>query len=49
VIDYKTGERDREQEKSYVLQVEEYVEILRAARNVPVRGFIWYIESGESI
>jgi hypothetical protein len=49
VIDYKTGERDREGEKPYVLQVEEYVEILRAARNVPVRGFIWFIESGESI
>jgi len=49
VIDYKTGERDREREKEYVLQVEEYVEILRAARGVPVRGFIWYMESGESL
>lgn len=49
VIDYKTGKRDREQEKIYTEQVRGYVEILSSAWNVPARGFIWYVEHGETV
>jgi len=49
VIDYKTGERDRKLEEEYFLQLREYREILSAAWGDPVRGFLWYVETGESI
>jgi ATP-dependent helicase/nuclease subunit A len=49
VIDYKAGERDRELEGEYFLQLREYREILSAAWGVPVRGILWYVETGESI
>jgi len=49
VIDYKTGERRRELEEKYSAQVREYMEILSEAWETPVRGFIWYVESGESV
>jgi ATP-dependent helicase/nuclease subunit A len=46
VIDYKTGERDRSLEGAYFLQLREYRDILSEAWRVPVRGFLWYVESG---
>jgi ATP-dependent exoDNAse (exonuclease V) beta subunit len=49
VIDYKTGERDREVEETYFLQLREYRDILSEAWRVPVRGVLWYVETGESI
>jgi ATP-dependent helicase/nuclease subunit A len=49
VVDYKTGRREMDQEEAYLDQVREYVEILSAAWNVPVRGFIWYVETGETV
>ncbi|MGA6993486.1 MAG: hypothetical protein WBX50_06285, partial [Candidatus Deferrimicrobiaceae bacterium] len=49
VIDYKTGPREEEQEETYREQVRGYVEILSGAWNVPVRGFLWYVETGEMI
>ena len=49
VIDYKTGERDRAVEETYFLQLREYRDILSEAWSVPVRGFLWYVETGESI
>jgi ATP-dependent exoDNAse (exonuclease V) beta subunit len=49
VIDYKTGERDRELEEAYFLQLREYRGILSEAWRVPVRGILWYVESGASI
>jgi len=49
VIDYKTGERDRALEESYFAQLREYREILSAAWGDPVRGILWYVETGESI
>jgi ATP-dependent helicase/nuclease subunit A len=49
VIDYKTGKRDREQEEVYAEQVRGYREILSEAWNVPVRGFVWYVETGETV
>lgn len=49
IIDYKTGKRDREQEGAHAEQVRGYVEILSEAWNVPVRGFVWYVETGESV
>jgi ATP-dependent helicase/nuclease subunit A len=48
VIDYKTGRRDREQEETYADQVRGYMEILSEAWNVPARGFVWYVETGET-
>jgi hypothetical protein len=48
VIDYKTGERDRALEKGYFLQLREYRDILSEAWRVPVRGILWYVESGVS-
>ena len=48
VIDYKTGERDPALEESYLLQLREYREILSGAWRVPVRAFLWYVESGVS-
>ncbi|MBE0607339.1 MAG: hypothetical protein IH610_13765, partial [Deltaproteobacteria bacterium] len=49
VVDYKAGERDRALEGEYFLQLREYREILSAAWGVPVRGILWYVETGESI
>jgi len=49
VIDYKTGERDRALEEAYFLQLREYRGILSEAWRVPVRGILWYVESGASI
>jgi hypothetical protein len=49
VADYKTGERDRELEGQYLDQVREYREILSEAWGSPVRGFIWYVETGEAV
>jgi ATP-dependent exoDNAse (exonuclease V) beta subunit len=48
VIDYKTGERDRTLEEAYFLQLREYRDILSGAWRVPVRGILWYVESGAS-
>jgi ATP-dependent exoDNAse (exonuclease V) beta subunit len=48
VIDYKTGERDRALEEAYFLQLREYRDILSEAWRVPVRGILWYVESGAS-
>ena len=48
VIDYKTGERDRSLEEAYLLQLREYRDILSGAWRVPVRGTLWYVESGAS-
>jgi hypothetical protein len=49
VIDYKTGERDRALEEAYFAQLREYRDILSEAWRVPVRGTLWYVESGASI
>jgi hypothetical protein len=49
VIDYKTGERDRALEEAYFVQLREYRDILSGAWRVPVRGTLWYVESGASI
>ncbi len=49
VVDYKTGPREAETEDGYRAQVREYCGILAGAWGVPVRGFIWYVESGESV
>jgi len=48
VIDYKTGERDRALEEAYLLQLRGYRDILSEAWRVPVRGILWYVESGAS-
>jgi ATP-dependent exoDNAse (exonuclease V) beta subunit len=48
VIDYKTGERDRALEETYFLQLREYRDILSEAWRIPVRGILWYVESGVS-
>lgn len=49
VIDYKTGRRIAEEEKRYREQVRRYAQVLSDAWNVPVRGFLWYIETGEAV
>ncbi len=49
VIDYKTGVREEEREEPYREQVRSYMEILAAAWSVPVRGFLWYVETGETV
>jgi ATP-dependent exoDNAse (exonuclease V) beta subunit len=49
VVDYKTGRREMDQEEAYLAQVKGYVEILSAAWNLPARGFIWYVETGETV
>jgi hypothetical protein len=46
VIDYKTGERDRALEEGYFVQLRGYRDILSGAWRVPVRGILWYVESG---
>jgi ATP-dependent exoDNAse (exonuclease V) beta subunit len=49
VVDYKTGRRERSEEEIYSMQVRSYVSSLRKAWKVPVRGFIWYVETGEAV
>jgi ATP-dependent helicase/nuclease subunit A len=49
VVDYKTGRREKETEEAYFRQVRGYMAILAEAWNVPVRGFIWYVETGEAV
>jgi hypothetical protein len=49
VVDYKTGERDRALEERYFFQLGEYRDILAEAWGVPVRAFLWYVETGESV
>jgi ATP-dependent exoDNAse (exonuclease V) beta subunit len=48
VVDYKTGPREPGAEGAYRLQVREYCAILAEAWGVPVRGFLWYVETGEA-
>jgi ATP-dependent helicase/nuclease subunit A len=48
VVDYKTGRREPGLEESYFKQVREYMGILSEAWGVPVRGFVWYVETGEA-
>ena len=48
VVDYKTGERERVLEEAYFVQLREYRDILSEAWRVPVRGILWYVESGAS-
>ena len=49
VVDYKTGRREKESEELYFRQVRNYMSILATAWNVPVRGFLWYVETGEAV
>jgi hypothetical protein len=49
VVDYKTGERDRALEEAYFRQLREYRDILAEAWRVPVRGILWYVETGEGV
>jgi ATP-dependent exoDNAse (exonuclease V) beta subunit len=49
VVDYKTGPREPEAEGPYVLKMREYCGILAEAWGVPVRGFLWYVETGEAV
>ncbi|MCL1926494.1 MAG: UvrD-helicase domain-containing protein [Syntrophorhabdaceae bacterium] len=49
VIDYKTGSKEPDLEERYLTQVREYRSVLAEAWDVPVRGFIWYVESGEAV
>ncbi|HSL92071.1 MAG TPA: UvrD-helicase domain-containing protein, partial [Candidatus Limnocylindrales bacterium] len=48
VVDYKTGRREKESEELYFRQVRNYMEILAEAWSIPVRGFLWYVETGEA-
>ena len=48
VVDYKTGRQEPELEESHFAQVREYMGILSEAWGVPVRGFVWYVETGEA-
>jgi hypothetical protein len=49
VVDYKTGPREGGQDEQYLLKVREYCSILAEAWGVPVRGILWYVESGEAV
>ncbi len=49
VVDYKTGERDRALEEAYIHRLREYRDTLFEAWRVPVRGVLWYVESGNSL
>ncbi|MEK6778712.1 MAG: UvrD-helicase domain-containing protein [Candidatus Deferrimicrobiota bacterium] len=49
IVDYKTGRREKDQEEKYFRQMRGYMSILAEAWNVPVRGFIWYVETGEAV
>ena len=46
VIDYKTGWQDP---KKYKRQLREYMEFFRKIENLPVRGFLYYLDSGEIV
>jgi ATP-dependent helicase/nuclease subunit A len=48
IVDYKTGPREPGQEEEYLLKMGEYRGILARAWNAPVRGFVWYVETGEA-
>jgi ATP-dependent helicase/nuclease subunit A len=48
VIDYKTGESESALEGKYLPQLREYRDILSGAWRVPVRAFLWYVETGAS-
>jgi hypothetical protein len=48
IVDYKTGPREPGQEEEYLLKMREYRRILGRAWNAPVRGFVWYVETGEA-
>ncbi|MGE5753149.1 MAG: UvrD-helicase domain-containing protein [Deltaproteobacteria bacterium] len=49
VVDYKTGRREKETEEAHFRQVRAYMSILTGAWKVPVRGFLWYVETGEAV
>jgi hypothetical protein len=49
IVDYKTGRREAESEALYFRQVRAYTSLVAEAWNVPVRGFLWYVESGEAV
>ncbi len=49
IVDYKTGRREKETEGKYIQQVRNYMSIVAGAWNVPVRGFVWYVETGEVV
>lgn len=49
VVDYKTGGREKETEEIFARQVQGYVEILKEAWGRPVRGFVWYVETGDAV
>jgi hypothetical protein len=49
VVDFKTGAREEGQEETYREQVRGYLEILSGAWSIPVRGFLWYVETGEAV
>ncbi|HEY7586085.1 MAG TPA: UvrD-helicase domain-containing protein [Candidatus Deferrimicrobiaceae bacterium] len=49
IVDYKTGRREKEQEKLHFRQVRNYAAILAGAWNAPVRGFLWYVETGAAV
>src|SRR5512134_217678 len=49
IVDYKTGRREKESEVLYFRQVRNYMAILAEALCFPVRGFIWYVETGEAV
>jgi hypothetical protein len=49
VVDYKTGRREKEPEELYFRQVRNYIAILTEYFRIPVRGFIWYVETGEAV
>jgi ATP-dependent helicase/nuclease subunit A len=49
VVDYKTGRREKESEESYVRQVRNYMAIVGESLRIPVRGFVWYVETGEAV
>jgi len=49
VVDYKTGPRDPAAEAEYLVKLREYCTILSEAWGVPVRGLLWYVETGETV
>jgi len=49
VVDFKTGAREEGQEETDREQVRGYLEILSGAWGIPVRGFLWYVETGEAV
>lgn len=49
VVDYKFGERTDYPEKKYIRQVREYMGLLGEIGYGGVKGYIWYVESGEVV